>query len=51
MLDKIGRDIDENKKLTKKVFIELKELVKKLPHRKRSTLKNMGKINQFKVTL
>ena len=30
MLDKIGRDIDENKKLTKKVFIELKKLVKKI---------------------
>ena len=30
MLDKIGRDIDENKKFTKKVFIELKKLVKKI---------------------
>ena len=30
LLDKIGRDIDEKKELTKKVFIELKKLVKKI---------------------
>ena len=51
MLDKIEKDIDENKKLTKEIFRELKKLVKKLLLLKKSTLKNMVKINQFKVTL
>ena len=43
MLDKIGRDIDENKKLTKKVFIELKKLVKKITSSQEEYAEKYGK--------
>ncbi len=43
MLDKIGKDIDDNKRLTKKIFSELKELVKKITSSQEEYAENYGK--------
>ena len=51
MLDKIEKDIDENNKLSKKTFRELKQLVKNITSSQEEYLKNLVKINLYKVTL
>ncbi len=43
MLDKIEKDIDENKKLTKKIFVELKQLVKKITSSQEEYAEKYGK--------
>ena len=43
MLDKIEKDIDENKKLTKKIFRELKKLVKKITSSQEEYAEKYGK--------
>ena len=43
ILDKIERDIDENKKLTKKIFSELKVLVKKITSSQEEYAEKYGK--------
>ena len=43
ILDKIERDIDENRKLTKKVFGELKEIVKKITSSQEDYAEKYGK--------
>ena len=43
MLDKIEKDIDENKKLTKKTFRELKNLVKKITSSQEEYAEKFGK--------
>ncbi len=43
VLDKIEKDIDENKKLTKKDFIELKQLVKKITSSQEEYAEKYGK--------
>ena len=43
VLDKIERDIDENRKLTKKVFGELKEIVKKITSSQEDYAEKYGK--------
>ena len=48
-MDQIEDDIDNDKKLSKQTFKNLKQLVKKLPFHKKTTQKNMEKINQSKV--
>ena len=50
LLDRIEKDIDENKRLSKKDFQELKQLVKILQRLKKNMLENLVKINPFKVT-
>ena len=51
MLDQIERDIDEDKKLSKETFRELKKLSKKYYILSRRIMrKNLEKINLFKVT-
>jgi hypothetical protein len=50
MLDQIERDIDEDKKLLKETFRELKKLVKSITSLKKIMRKNLEKINLFKVT-
>ena len=50
MLDQIERDIDEDKKLSKETFRELKKLVKSITSPKKIMQKNLEKINLFKVT-
>ena len=43
ILDKIEKDIDANKKLTKKVFIELKQIVKKITSSQEEYAERYGK--------
>ena len=43
MLNKIERDIDENKKITKKIFIDLKQLVKKITSSQEEYAERYGK--------
>ena len=43
MLNKIEKDIDEGKKLTKKIFSELKQLVKKITSSQEEYAENYGK--------
>ena len=43
ILNKIEKDIDDNKKLTKKIFSELKELVKKITSSQEEYAENYGK--------
>ncbi len=43
ILDKIEKDIDENKKLTKKIFIELKQLVKQITSSQEDYAEKYGK--------
>ena len=43
MLNKIEKDIDEDKKLTKKIFSELKQLVKKITSSQEEYAENYGK--------
>ena len=43
ILDKIEKDIDANKKLTKKVFIELKQIVKKITSSQEEYAEKYGK--------
>jgi chromosome segregation protein len=43
ILDKIEKDIDENKKLTKKIFVELKVLVKKITSSQEEYAEKYGK--------
>ena len=43
MLDKIEKDIDENKKLSKKTFRELKKLVKKITSSQEEYAEKYGK--------
>ena len=50
LLDSIERDIDQDQKLSKDTFKELKNLVKKLPYLKRNMLRNTEKINPYRAT-
>ncbi len=43
ILDKIEKDIDENKKLTKKIFTELKQLVKRITNSQEEYAEKYGK--------
>ena len=43
MLNKIERDIDENKKITKKIFVDLKQLVKKITSSQEEYAERYGK--------
>ena len=43
MLNKIEKDIDENKKITKKIFIDLKQLVKKITSSQEEYAERYGK--------
>ena len=49
-LDKIEKDIDENKKLSKDDFRELKKLIKNITQSQEEYVEKFGKTNQFKVT-